>query len=873
MATDSRQRTTWGSRFRFLVRTLGLTGVVAVAVGGGLALATCPPVDWASWAGWKAAPDVLRAAAAEGAHGSLARGAAWAVVGGLGAAALALVVEAGGVLLGATGRAAAGTSATVGVAAAVALLIMTNVYSFSHYGRFDCTRDQRFTLPPALAAELGKLRSGSPTTIVVLQMHNFGTLSPRRDSYTKAAEEKVTEKVRDLVDQFREFGPQFNVAVLDSEAFGYEEQLAELTKDAPELRGAIDGAPENSIFFHANKRVQRLSFNEFMQLDKTASKETKGAENLVLLPQGTDTFARRVLTVQERRPKVAVCVVHEWLSTSAPKSSTTEPYTLAGLRKSLTDNGFDVVDVVLKKNWDDGTKELEPAAYTLDESKLERLEAEADSARDAVQAAKDDVKLLAQVRKDIEDAQKLPPRERVELYNALIRATQMREWTELLAAFRKWTARGQAVTTDTEPELKALVFSGLGAQSRRAEEQVKEAEAEQREADAKVRAARADERTVQDRRISDVKAKLTRLVADVDLLIVPRHTLTDVPLRSGVPPTLHQLDKKQVEVVKEFMKAGKPVLACLGSVSTRTGPFTGPDDGFERLLADRGVELGRDTVLFDAERKALAAARTGGQLASGGTAEIPPLVFAADGAAAGPGVAPNPIARALRHSGRTVEQRLDIKLSAPRPVYLARGWQERLTFAGEFVFTAPAAWNEEKPFLTTDQAGRVTYMPRYDPTPADDPKRNTTAEERKAAFPIGVAVEGKVPAAWVNEEYEREQGAAALLAPLDGTFAACLSAAAQQLDRPTQRTVVFGSGHLFSGPQLEPPQERLLLHSVNWLTAREDRLPKTDLPEWKYPRVDLGERDKKLWRFGTLVGLPLAAAYLGLLATMRRRMR
>lgn len=866
MATDSRQRTTWGSRFRFAVRALGLTGLVAAVVGSGLAFATCPPVDWTSWAGVKTVPDALTAAS-KGAHGELAKGAAWALAAGLIAVALALVVDTLGLLFGATRRAAAGVSATLGTVAAVALLVFVNVYSFTHYQRFDCTRDQRFTLPGELQTELGKLRSNAPTTIVVLQMHNFGTLAPKRDSYTKAAEEKVTEKVRDLVDQFREFGPQFNVVVLDSEAFGYEDQVRQVTADAPELKTAIDGAPENSIFFHANKRVQRLSFNEFMQLDKTASKE--GAENLVLLPQGVDTFARRVLTVQERRPKVAVCVVHEFLSTAMTEG--TEQYTVAGMKRALTDNGFDVVDIVLKKNWEDGTKELEPAAYTLDESKLERLESEADSARDAVQAAKDDVKLLAQVRKDIEEAQKLPVRDRVDMYNLLIRATQQREWTELLAAFRKWAARGMTVNADTEPELKTLIFNGLTAQSKRAEEQVREAEAEQREAEAKVKAAQADERTVQDRRVSDVKTKLARLVADVDLLVVPRHTLVNVSIRTGVPPTIHQLDKKQVEVVKEFMKAGKPVLACLGSVATRTGQPAEGDD-FDKLLRDRGVELGRDTVLFDAERKALASARAGGQIGGGGPTTIPPLVFA-DGAPEGVNVAPNPISAALRHSGRTVEQKLDIKLFSPRPVYLAPGWQEKLKFAGEFVFTAPTAWNEEKPFPTSDQAGRVTYIPRYDPTPADDPKRNTHAEERKTAFPIGVAVEGKIPAAWVNEEYEREQGAAALLLPLDATRAAGLSVAAEQLDRPTQRTVVFGSGHLFSGPRLEPPQERLLLHSVNWLTAREDRLPKADVAEWKYPRVEMSESRKTLWRLGALVGLPLIAAYTGLLAMLRRRMR
>src|SRR5438105_1219406 len=78
-----------------------------------------------------------------------------------------------------------------------------------------------------------------------------------------AAERKVVEKVRDLVDQLRELGPRFKVTVLDVEEEGYEDRLAALTRDAPELRAAIDAAPENSIFFHAAGRVQRMSFGEF----------------------------------------------------------------------------------------------------------------------------------------------------------------------------------------------------------------------------------------------------------------------------------------------------------------------------------------------------------------------------------------------------------------------------------------------------------------------------------------------------------------------------------------------------------------------------------------------------------------------------------
>ncbi len=93
-----------------------------------------------------------------------------------------------------------------------------------------------------------------------------------------------------------------------------------------------------------------------------------------------------------------------------------------------------------------------------------------------------------------------------------------------------------------------------------------------------------------------------------------------------------------------------------------------------------------------------------------------------------------------------------------------------------------------------------------------------------------MAVENKIPAAWVNEDYERQAAAAALLTPLDGTLAAALTVAATTVERPTQRTVVFGSGHLFGGKDLNPAQEKLLVHTVNWLTGREDRLPRPSCP-------------------------------------------
>ena len=100
-----------------------------------------------------------------------------------------------------------------------------------------------------------------------------------------------------------------------------------------------------------------------------------------------------------------------------------------------------------------------------------------------------------------------------------------------------------------------------------------------------------------------------------------------------------------------------------------------------------------------------------------------------------------------------------------------------------------------------------------------------------------------------------------------------LTAAAEKLNRPTQRLIVFGSGNLFAGSKLEPAQEKLLLHSVNWLTDRADRLPQAELPPWSFPRVQMSERDAKLWRLGIAVGLPLLAVYVGLTVMMVRRLR
>ncbi|MBX9624077.1 MAG: hypothetical protein K2X82_09735, partial [Gemmataceae bacterium] len=109
--------------------------------------------------------------------------------------------------------------------------------------------------------------------------------------------------------------------------------------------------------------------------------------------------------------------------------------------------------------------------------------------------------------------------------------------------------------------------------------------------------------------------------------------------------------------------------------------------------------------------------------------------------------------------------------------------------------------------------------------------------------------------------------------PGGGLAVAGLTAAAAKAAPPAGRVVVFGSGNLFTGPDLKPAQEKLLLHTANWLVNRPDRLPVVPEQEWSFPRVSLSDRETTLWRWGTAAGLPLVAVYFGLLAVLVRRRR
>ncbi len=261
MAIKNRSRGLWWSRFHFLVRFAGLTGFLAMVVGAAQLfrynLLTRAFVKNTNW---------IEAILLGEGSSRVVQAAVTCLVAGAALVTFALIFEIltlTSTLLGRRG--AFGFNATFQMLLAAALIVAFNWFSFQHYARFDWTRHHQFTLPRAIRDQLRNLHD--PTTIVVYERHKTaGQLNDKPDAYDYAAERKVVEKVQDIIDQFREFGPQFKVAVLDVEEEGYGSKLDQLTSNGnnPGLRAAIDNASENCIFFCAAGRVQQSELQRLL---------------------------------------------------------------------------------------------------------------------------------------------------------------------------------------------------------------------------------------------------------------------------------------------------------------------------------------------------------------------------------------------------------------------------------------------------------------------------------------------------------------------------------------------------------------------------------------------------------------------------------
>jgi len=853
----------------------------------------------------------------------------------------------------ATRRSAFGLNAIIqGVLAAVALGAV-NLWSYHHFVQVDCTRDRHFTLPAEIRKDLAQLHPDSQTTILVYNRHKVFGLMPDKpqDDYDSAAERKVIEKVHDLVEQFRTIGPQIRVEVLDTQSrdYKFKERLQEVTEavagdqdtqGAEALRKMIEAAPENSLFFcgrENNKlRVQQLSFNDFYLLDKTLSQDDHdGRGNLVLLYQGVEPFAHRILRLGEKKPRIAIATIHEVLSTGSQRD-----IGLRGLRNALEARGFDVTDIILKKEGN-GPLGLEPAVYSLEEStleglkrtqrfyendleKLQKVRKETEQERAVWEKAAEDEKTRTSLLKQIVD--QAPKRaqeyaQQVQLIEATIRQYRQALLNPPSDAVKMRLQRELGQLQEIRPQLAELrdLWKNAVTESAARDELLRRVIQEnvedlnedlqhlaqaiedyrQRLAATRADLAKMNEPALEEqRRMTDLKAKLQRLLADCDLLMVPRMTLRNTAsINSNIPPQYYPLDPAQVEAIKEFLKAGKPILACFGPLNWPQGLGNFDEarpDGLEELLTQLGVRMLKQTVLFDVEEQGFAENRAGLTIA-GASVEIPPLIWdwrSRDSLPPGSVDIVRPVNRIrasirLMARGLGKEEALDIRIRAPRPVYYVPPeppslrplavaalaapaqphWttaalslialQQSLNTAAEqlpmdpvFLMTSPQSWNEDQPFPLE---GRI---PQFEQPQRDQDKRKqlkpaVTGLEtrRRGPFPIGVAVETTLPRDWY----------------------------ASAADKPARvRVAVIGQGCFFSGKDLPAAQEKLFVQTINWLLGRDDRLPR-DEHVWSYPRVNEtippDSPTESLWLWGARLGLPVLFLYLGFVVVLFRRLR
>ena len=355
------------------------------------------------------------------------------------------------------------------------------------------------------------------------------------------------------------------------------------------------------------------------------------------------------------------------------------------------------------------------------------------------------------------------------------------------------------------------------------------------------------DRITEARRLTDVKAKLSYALADCDVILVPR--LTRRSNSELIASRLYGLDPRQVTAIKDALKAGKPLLACFGpsnepaDLNLPPNEFPPGPDGLERLLGDLGIRLGKQTILTSADSKTFAERRVD-PLSSSGVVVPPVDLDSPVETTARPWMAqtetlpPNRLREGLRVTAHSVGKKFDLTLRFPRPIYFEPAGNKKPAFEPTFLLS-PYGWNEDQPFATAER------RPRYTPAAPTDPNNGTVEARRRGQFPIGVAVEVPLPAAW-------------------GTDAKGKSV----------RVAAIGQGEAFVGTELKPPQERLLLQTVNWLLGRDDYLPQAEHP-WSYPRLALTPEapEHRLWLWGARLGLPVLFAYLGFVVLLFRRLR
>ena len=835
---------------------------------------------------------------------------------GAGLLVLALLGEIGGIFgLLVSRRGAVGVNVALQIVLAGVLVIGVNVFSFNFSHRFDLTRHGLFTLPEDLRQQLSQLRD---ETDIIVYLRNTGT---DQDSYDAAAEHRIVEQVKDLAEQFQNLGPRFRLQVLDKRDVDFEKvKLPKIRKKSEKLADAILEATENSIFFYAQTRkktdastagkekqdppienVQRLSFHDVFLLDKQASRNARNENgNLVLNYQGPGPIARKILNIQEKKPRIALGVIHELLSFRDLGEETMERFTSVAAGKTLHDAGFDTQDIILKK-WFRG-RMPEPAVFTFDSSRFETLEKKREVCEKKIKVYGNRIELLTKTLDKISMPLEDFNRKFVIVVTELSAVIEERDKGEQMRKDAEKKGQRLRLVSFTQDMLDDQLYAvkiSLNALRPRLEQ-------EQRDLDKTIKDQKElnIEELYEQNRITDLQAKLTRQLAQCDLLILPRLTIFDLPQggEGALPNRIHRLDDAQFAAIKEFIDSGKPVLFCLGPANEDPDiglPDPGPDP-VERYLTELGFQMPKQTIIFDAELESFAKVR-GDMPGEGKLAKVPPVLFDWKPGDGLPPMFKKPPAsnQAIRTSleltnkSMSSSPELDLRLRTPRPIYFKPSTDQTPALDAT-LFMAPAeCWNEDQPFLAED-------LSSFEP-PKKDINKGTVGERRNGPFPIAAAVEIYRPD---TPSPSTVTGIVGLAGSNDGPLP--VMARLYQKPGPKTRLVVIGSGNVFTGKTLSVIQQKLLVDSCNWLLGRDDLLAGRK-DTWQYPRVEfpdpnlpfiaastvgltgtldgplvaaselyperISDNPKKIWLWIMRWGLPALAVFLGMMMWLVRRMR
>jgi hypothetical protein len=580
-------------------------------------------------------------------------------------------------------------------------------------------------------------------------------------------------------------------------------------------------------------------------------------------------FANKIFNIDEGKPRVAVAIVHPLLGFQNQLSA---DFTMSGAKKILDAYGFECTDLVLRK-LDRGGRLTDPIALSYDESRFEQIEDE-----------------IAELDRTIPKLKKQLVAGK-SLYQYWRESTLAKLNEKYVYFFREDRAQGVILRSDIEKlkktglryELIDVDEEDRKNQTRgyeRAQSRLEYMENERTSLTDEKKGLRADNIGEQ-RRITDVEAKMHKLLANIDLLVIPRITLINATQQKnpGIPNQIHSLDQAQLKAIKWYLKQGKPILFLLGPTNEPDEPPPGAQestDQLETMLAELGFGLPKQTILYDIESREYNEHKIG--IFSERETAVPGLDFEEFAPTVPAGKLkesfdPHPIRVSLKALSRATGNKEvhEVRIRHPRPVYHLRTelpaeaatslvgslavpgfvgplqattvWLHKARRKAEenavFLSTRKESWNEEKPFIVDDEP------PIYTPTKDGDPRKGTVEEERNGPFSIGVAVETELPASWFDKAPAKPQKV---------------------------RIAVVGNGGVFIGKTLPPLKEKIFLDVANWLIGRDDLLAK-DTETWHYPRVELTPIEFNLWQWGARLGLPLVFIYLGTIVWMVRRMR